>query len=55
MVKILMTHLIYQGILYIKLPLAKKKISKEKYLYKYKKVFFPAIQMSSLLETAGQR
>ena len=30
-----------------------KKKSKEK--YSYKRFFFPAIQMNSLLETAGQR
>ena len=30
-----------------------REISKE--TYSYKNVFFPAIQMSSLLETAGQR
>ena len=48
MIKSLMAYLIYPGILHIDLPPAEKKIS-------YKKFFFPAIQMSSLLETAGQR
>ena len=45
-----MTYLVYQGILYIELPPAEKKISKKI----YKKFFFPAMQMSPLLETAGQ-
>ena len=37
--------------LHIELPPAEKKYQKKK-LYKF---FFPAIQMSPLLETAGQR
>ena len=51
MVKLLMIYLIYQGMLHIESPPADKTIFKKEL---YKKFFFPAIQMSPLLETAGQ-